>query len=54
LLLDVFIKPEFDASLAVGDMRADFPNLKICLLSAYFVQIVHKPLYDPLKRELGS
>lgn len=35
LLLDVFIEPEFDALSAVRDLRGDFPNLKICLLSAY-------------------
>jgi len=35
LLLDVFMEPEFDALSAVRDLRADFPNLKVCLLSAY-------------------
>jgi DNA-binding NarL/FixJ family response regulator len=35
LLLDVFIEPEFDALSAVRGLRSDFPNLKICLLSAY-------------------
>lgn len=35
LLLDLFIEPEFDALAAVQGMRADFPDLKICLLSAY-------------------
>ena len=35
LLLDLFIEPEFDALSAVRQLRADFPNLKICLLSAY-------------------
>lgn len=35
LLLDVFVEPEFDAISAVRSLRADFPNLKICLLSAY-------------------
>jgi len=35
LLLDVFIEPEFDALSAVRGLRFDFPNLKICLLSAY-------------------
>jgi two-component system response regulator DesR len=35
LLLDLFIEPEFDALAAVRDLRADFPQLKICLLSAY-------------------
>ena len=32
LLLDLFIEPEFDALSAVRRLRADFPNLKICLL----------------------
>jgi len=35
LLLDLFIEPEFDALSAVKHLRADFPDLKICLLSAY-------------------
>ena len=35
LLLDLFIEPEFDALSAVRDLRADFPDLKVCLLSAY-------------------
>ncbi len=35
LLLDLFIEPEFDALSAVQGLRADFPSLKICLLSAY-------------------
>ncbi len=35
LLLDFFIEPEFDALAAVRRLRADFPALKICLLSAY-------------------
>jgi len=35
LLLDVFIEPEFDALSVVRRLRVDFPNLKICLLSAY-------------------
>ena len=35
LLLDLFIEPEFDALAAVRDLRADFPEVKICLLSAY-------------------
>ncbi len=35
LLLDLFIEPEFDALAAVHDLREDFPNLKICLLSAF-------------------
>jgi two-component system response regulator DesR len=35
LLLDLFIEPEFDALSAVRRLRDDFPDLKICLLSAY-------------------
>ena len=35
LLLDLFIEPQFDALSAVRRLRADFPDLKICLLSAY-------------------
>jgi two-component system response regulator DesR len=35
LLLDLFIEPEFDALSAVRGLRADFPDLKFCLLSAY-------------------
>jgi DNA-binding NarL/FixJ family response regulator len=35
LLLDLFIEPEFDALSMVRRLCADFPALKICLLSAY-------------------
>ena len=35
LLLDLFIEPQFDALAAVRSLRADFPELKICLLSAF-------------------
>jgi len=35
LLLDMFIEPEFDALSVVRRLRVDFPELKICLLSAY-------------------
>lgn len=35
LLLDQIIEPEFDALSAVLGLRADFPDLKICLLSAF-------------------
>lgn len=35
LLLDMFIEPEFDALAVVRDLRSDFPDLKICLLSAF-------------------
>jgi two-component system response regulator DesR len=35
LLLDLLVEPEFDALATVGRLRTDFPELKICLLSAY-------------------
>jgi DNA-binding NarL/FixJ family response regulator len=35
LLLDLFIEPQFDALSTVRALRADFPELKICLLSAF-------------------
>ncbi len=35
LLLDVFMESEFDALAVVRQLRADFPALKICLLSAF-------------------
>jgi DNA-binding NarL/FixJ family response regulator len=35
LLLDLFIEPEFDARAAVRELRADFPGLKICIISAH-------------------
>ncbi len=35
LLLDVFIEPQFDALTMVRRLRADFPGLKVCLLSAH-------------------
>jgi len=35
LLLDLFIEPEFDALSAVLHLRENFPELKICLLSAF-------------------
>lgn len=45
LLLDLFIEPEFDALSAVRQLRASFPNLKICLLSAYLEpSLVHNLL----------
>ncbi len=44
LLLDLFIEPRFDALATVRSLRADFPNLKICLLSAF--------LEPPLVRDL--
>lgn len=36
LLLDLFIEPGFDALSIVRRLRVDFPELKICLLSAYY------------------
>ena len=42
LLLDVFIEPEFDALTVVRRLRADYPNLKVCLLSAHLApSLVH-------------
>jgi DNA-binding NarL/FixJ family response regulator len=35
LLLDLFIEPEFDALSVVRRLRADFPEVKVCLLSAF-------------------
>jgi two-component system response regulator DesR len=35
LLLDLIIEPAFDALATVRRLRADFPELKICLLSAF-------------------
>jgi len=35
LLLDLFLEPEFDARAAVRSLRADFPALKICIISAH-------------------
>ncbi len=35
LLLDLLIEPQFDALSAVRDLRANFPELRICLLSAH-------------------
>jgi len=35
LLLDLFIEPQFDALTVVRRLRADFPDLKVCLLSAH-------------------
>jgi two-component system response regulator DesR len=35
LFLDLFIEPTFDALAVVRDLRADFPDLRICILSAY-------------------
>lgn len=45
LLLDLLIEPEFDALSTVRNLRADFPNLKICLLSAFLKpSLVHELL----------
>jgi two-component system response regulator DesR len=35
LLLDLLIEPQFDALSTVRDLRANFPELRICLLSAH-------------------
>lgn len=35
LLLDLLIEPEFDALSTVRSLHADFPNLRICLFSAF-------------------
>ena len=35
LLLDLSIEPEFDPLAAVRRLRIDFPEIKICVLSAY-------------------
>jgi two-component system response regulator DesR len=35
LLLDLLMEPEFDALSSVRDLRAGFPELRICLLSAH-------------------
>lgn len=40
LLLDLLIEPEFDALSCVRSLRTDFPNLKICLLSAFLEPFV--------------
>jgi NarL family two-component system response regulator LiaR len=45
LLLDLLIEAEFDALSAVRVLHADFPQLKICLLSAFLKPtLVHKLL----------
>jgi two-component system response regulator DesR len=35
LFLDLLIEPAFDALAAVRDLHADFPEMRICILSAY-------------------
>jgi len=45
LLLDLLIEAEFDALSAVRGLHADFPQLKICILSAFLKPtLVHKAL----------
>lgn len=46
LLLDLFIEPQFDALTAVRDLRADFPDLKICLFSAYLEPALVRELLE--------
>ena len=40
LLLDLMIEPEFDAFAAVKELHATFPDVKICVFSAY-IQPAH-------------
>ena len=35
LLLDLLIEPEFDALSAMRDLHANFPDVRVCLLSAH-------------------
>jgi DNA-binding NarL/FixJ family response regulator len=35
LLLDLLLEPEFDALSAVRDLRANYPHVRVCLLSAH-------------------
>jgi two-component system response regulator DesR len=35
LLLDLFLEPGFDARAAVRSLRDDFPEMKICIISAH-------------------
>jgi two-component system response regulator DesR len=44
LLLDLFIEPEFDALSTVRQLRADFPDLRICLLSAFLEPLLVRDL----------
>ena len=44
LLLDLLIEPEFDAITAVRRIRSDFPDLKICILSAYLEPVIVRDL----------
>jgi len=44
LLMDLSIEPQFDALATARSLRADFPNLRICMLSAF--------LEPPMVRDL--
>jgi two-component system response regulator DesR len=44
LLLDLIIEPEFDALSTVRRLRAEFPELRICLLSAFLEPSVVRDL----------
>ena len=46
LLLDLFIEPDFDALSAVRQLRENFPQVRICLLSAFLEQTL---LHDLLQ-----
>ena len=46
LLLDLLIEPEFDALSTVRDLRATFPELRICLLSAHVEPTYVRDLLD--------
>jgi two-component system response regulator DesR len=46
LLLDLLIEPEFDALSTIRDLRANFPNLRICLLSAHLEPIYVRDLLE--------
>lgn len=43
-LLDLFIEPEFDALSTVRQLRVDFPELRICLLSAFLEPLLVRDL----------
>lgn len=56
LLLDYLIEPEFDALSAVRRLRMDFPNLKICILSAYIEpssvrELLHAGVYGYILKD---
>ena len=44
LLLDILLEPKFDAVAAVSNLRSNFPDLKICLFSAFVKPIVVQKL----------